>query len=188
MFCRTSLLLMWALLALPALAQVTPPPLQATAAAQVPPGTDSEKAHILALLVKGDIEGAISYWGVAHAGQQVPAWLLALRTSYEASKQVAGQCQTVARGIHTAFTQLGGKPQFVELTARQGDRTAFMVYRIDSGKDLMMSDNGYHVAVRIANRAYDAYAGPQGLPWTAYMERVGSVLKVEERVIKALPD
>jgi hypothetical protein len=187
MRCRISLPLLWALMTWPAVAQVIPPAHLAIVA-PVPPGTDSEKAHLLSLLLKGDIDAAISYWGVANLGKQTPAWLLALKTSYDASRQVAGQCQPVARDIHAAFTRFGGKPQFVELTARKGGQAAYIVFRNDKGRDLMVSDNGYHMVVRIEGFAYDAYTGAQGLPWKVYLDRLGSVLKIHEKVIEALPE
>jgi hypothetical protein len=106
----------------------------------------------------------------------------------QASRQVAGQCQLVARDIHVAFTRFGGKPQVVELTARKGGQAAYIVFRNDKGRDLMVSDNGYHVVVRIEGFAYDAYTGAQGLPWKVYLDRLGSVLKIHEKVIEALPE
>lgn len=36
--------------------------------------------------------------------------------------------------------------------------------------------------------AYDAYTGAQGLPWKVYLDRLGSVLKIHEKVIEALPE
>lgn len=172
---RTLLLSTWALMALPVMAQVAPA-VQGSVTAHVPPGTDSEKAHILSLLVKGDINGAIAYWGAANVGRQTPAWLLTLKMSYEASKQTAGKCQEVARNIHAAFTQLGGKPLFVELRNEMSDgrRLSYMVFRTAGGKDLSLSKNAYHVAVKLEGQVYDAYTGPAGLPWKEYISRIGS--------------
>ena len=185
MWCRRIfLLLLWALITPPAAAQAVPP-LQGAAVASTPPGTDSEKAHILSLLIKGDIDQAITYWGVANIGRQAPAWLVALKTSYEVSRQAAGQCQAVARGIHTAFTQLGGKPQFVEL--RNADKTIdYMVFRTAAGRDLNVTRTGYHVLVRLEGRAYDAFTGPSGLPWREYMSRLGSRSEIVEEVVAIL--
>lgn len=176
-----------ALLALPARAQV-PSAVQATTTAQVPPGTDSEKAHILALLLKGDVEGAISYWGVAHAGQQTPAWLLALRTSYEASRQVAGKCQDVARNIHTAIINLGGKAEFVELTTLDRRKAAYILFRMNDGRMRNVSQNGYHVIVRVNDWAYDAYTGPTGLPWQQYISRLEAPTKLAEKVVEVISE
>lgn len=176
-----------ALLALPVKAQVASA-VQSTTSAQVPPGTDSEKAHLLALLLKGDIEGAISYWGVAHAGQQAPAWLLVLRTSYEASKQVAGKCQDVARNIHAAVTNLGGKAQFVELKTLNRREAPYIVFRMANGQTRNVSQNGYHVAVRIKDQAYDAYTGPAGLPWRQYISRLEARTRLIEEVVEVISE
>lgn len=159
--------------------------MQRAVVASTPPGMDSEKAHILSLLIKGDIDGAISYWGLANAGRLTPAWLLALKTSYEVSKQAAGQCQATARGIHAAFTQLGGKPQFVEL--RNADKSIdYIVFRAAAGRDLNVTRTGYHVLVRLEERAYDALTGPAGLPWREYMSRLGSRSEIVEEVVGTL--
>ena len=183
----TYIVLVCALLAMPAEAQVASI-VQSTTVAQVPPGTDSEKAHILALLLKGDIEGAISYWGVAHVGQQTPAWLLALRTSYEASRQVAGKCQDVARSIHTAITHLGGKAQFVELTTLDRREAAYILFRMNDGRMRNVSQNGYHVVVRINDWAYDAYTGPTGLPWRQYISRLEAQTKLIEKAVEVISE
>ena len=133
---RIPLLVLWMFMAPSAMAQLLPAVREA-AMSQVPPGTDSEKAHILSLLIKGDIEGAISYWQIANVGRQTPAWLLALKTSYEAGKQTAGKCQEVARNIHTAFTQLGG------LAAGGAGSSGAAAARIQSGSSLGGSGAGF---------------------------------------------
>ncbi len=78
---------------------------------------DSLSNHTAALLARGQVSEAIEYW-VLTTGRNAPAWLLGIRTAFDASKQVAGACQGVAQTVHTAFTRLGGRPEFVELRTR----------------------------------------------------------------------
>jgi hypothetical protein len=183
------LLLVGNLLAQPALAKDFAS-LVAAATLQVPPGTDSQRAHILSLLAKGEVDQAMAYWVVA-TGKEAPRWLLALKTSYDASKQIAGKCQDVAHGIHHAFTQLGAKPQLLELTTANRKDIHYIVFRMLNGKDVNISKNGYHVVVRLGDRAYDAYTGPAGMPWNEYMSRIGArggiVAKVVESFSEAGP-
>jgi len=56
--------------------------------------TDSLRAHTFSLLSRGQVTEAIDYW-VLTTGKDAPAWLLAARASFDASKQVAGACQGV---------------------------------------------------------------------------------------------
>ena len=139
--------------------------------------TDSVRVEVLKRLVEGRVADAIEYWALA-TGQAAPAWLLATRTAFDASKQVAGACQGVAQTLHTAFTRLGGKPEFVQLTAK----TEHILFEMPGGKDMRLTDTGYHVVVRMGGRAYDAYTGAAGLPWAEYMNRLVSRFAITQRV------
>jgi hypothetical protein len=138
---------------------------------------DTVRVEVLKRLVEGRVANAIEYWVLA-TGQEAPAWLLATRTAYEASKQVAGACQGVAQTLHTAFTRLGGKPEFVQLTTR----ARYIVFQMPGGKDMRLSDAGYHVVVRMNGRAYDAYTGAAGMHWAEYMGRLGAYSPIIEKV------
>ena len=83
--------------------------------------SDSLRAHTFSLMARGQVTEAIDYW-VLTTGREAPKWLLAAKTSFDVSKQVAGACQGVAQNLHTAFTQLGGRPEFVQLTTQQSDK------------------------------------------------------------------
>jgi hypothetical protein len=162
------------------------PPVRETVATQVM-GADSLRTHTLGLLSRGDVTGAIDYW-VLTTGKDAPAWLFALKTAFDASKQVAGACQGVARSIHTAFTQLGGRPEFVVLTTRDREKFSYILLKMPNGRDLNLSQNGYHVLVRMNGRAYDAYTGVAGMPWAEYLHRLGALSEITQKVIEALPE
>lgn len=87
-----------------------------------------------------------------------------------------GACQDVARSIHTVFTRLGGKPEYVELTTRISNKKVdfHIVFQLVNGKDARVADTGLHVLVRMSGRAYDAYTGASGLPWAEYLSRLGA--------------
>ncbi|WP_375769319.1 hypothetical protein NR798_00125 [Archangium gephyra] len=161
-------------------------PVREMVAAQVM-GADSLRAHTLSLLGRGDVAGAIDYW-VVTTGKDAPAWLFALRTAFDASKQVAGSCQGVARSIHAAFTQLGGRPELVELTTQDRAMFRYILFKMPDGRDLNVSTNGYHVLVRMNGRAYDAYTGVAGMPWAEYLSRLGARSELIQKVIEALPE
>ncbi|AKI98856.1 Hypothetical protein AA314_00483 [Archangium gephyra] len=150
-------------------------------------GADSLRAHTLSLLARGDVTGAIDYWAVT-TGKAAPSWLFAFKTAFDASKQAAGACQGVARSIHTAFTQLGGKPELVKLTTRDREIFGYILFKMPDGRDLNVSRTGYHVLVRMNGRAYDAYTGATGMPWAEYLSRLGARSEIIQKVIEALPE
>lgn len=145
---------------------------------------DSLRTHTLSLLARGQVGEAIDYWALT-TGRNAPSWLLALRTSFDANKQVAGACQGVARSIYAAFSQLEGEPEFVELTT-QSPRYPMIVFRLASGRDVNVSLNGYHVLVRMQGRAYDAFTGSMGMPWSEYLGRLGSRTELTEKVVETV--
>jgi hypothetical protein len=107
-----------------------------TIASQVQGMTDSARAKVLAHLAHGELAEAIQAYEVA-TGLKAPLWLTGFKAAFDASKQVPGACQAVARSIHTMFTRLGGKPEYVELTTRVSNERVYadMVFRLANGKD-----------------------------------------------------
>ncbi|MFY0582482.1 hypothetical protein ACN28S_56765 [Cystobacter fuscus] len=109
-----------------------------------------------------------------------------MRTSFDASKQVAGACQGFAQSIHTAFTQLGGKPEFVQLSTERWESVGYIVIKLANGKEASISHTGYHVLVRMQGRAYDAYTGAAGMPWAEYLSRLGAHSAITEKVVETV--
>jgi len=157
-------------------------PVRETVAAQVM-GADSLRGHTFSLIARGDVAGAIDYWALT-TGKDAPAWLFALKTAFDGSKQAAGACQGVARSIHTAFTQLGRQPEFVKLTTKAD----YLMLKLPDGRDMNLTHTGYHVLVRMDGRAYDAYTGAAGMPWAEYWSRLGARAEITQKVIEALPE
>ena len=161
-------------------------PVRETVAAQVM-GADSLRGHTFSLIARGDVAGAIDYWALT-TGKDAPAWLFALKTAFDGTKQAAGACQEVARSIHTAFSQLGHKPELVVLTTPVQRKFSYIMFKMPDGRDLNVSLNGYHVLVRMNGRAYDAYTGATGMPWAEYLRRLGALSDITPKVIEALPE
>jgi hypothetical protein len=89
-----------------------------------------------------------------------------------------------------AFTRLGRKPEFVELRSlnRSDGTFSYIVFRMPSGRDMMLTDNGYHVLVRVEGRAYDAYTGASGMPWGEYVSRLGARSGIVQKVVEAMTE
>jgi hypothetical protein len=153
-------------------------------ASQVKSITDSTRAQVLAHLARGDLAGAVRAYEVA-TGLQAPLWLTGFKAAFDTSKQVAGACQDVARIIHSTFTRLGGKPEYVKLMTEDRQRFPNMVFKLANGQDANVSLNGFHVVVRMKDRAYDAYTGAVGLPWADYMSRLGARAPILEHVAES---
>ena len=145
---------------------------------------DSLRTHTLELIARGQLQEAIDYW-VLSTGEEAPKWLLAAKVAFDASKQVAGACQGVARTVYSAFAQLGGRPEFVELQTQTKKGIWFINFQMPSGRNLMLSDNGYHLLVRMNGRAYDAYTGAAGMLWTDYLGRLSAASPVSALVVDA---
>jgi hypothetical protein len=75
-------------------------------ALQVQGMTDTARAQVLAHLARGDVAQAIHAYEVA-TGLKAPLWLTGFKAAFDASKQVPGACQEVARSIHAVFTYTG---------------------------------------------------------------------------------
>jgi hypothetical protein len=153
-------------------------------ASQVQGITDSARAKVLTHLASGELTEAVHAYEVA-TGLKAPLWLTGVKTAFSTGKQVAGACQDVARSIHSAFTQLGGKPEYVNLLTADRERFPNMVFTLASGKDVNVSLNGFHVVVRMGGRAYDAFTGASGLPWADYMSRLGARAPILEQVAES---
>jgi hypothetical protein len=155
-------------------------------ASQVQGITDSARAQVLVHLARGELAQAVQAYEVA-TGLKAPVWLTGFKAAFDASKQVPGACQGVAQSIHAVFTRLGGKPEYVELTARAANERAYVeiVFRLANGKDAHLSKAGLHVLVRMNGRAYDAYSGAAGLPWADYLSRLGAVTPIVEKVVES---
>jgi len=131
--------------------------------------TESTRLKLLSYLAQGDIAGAIAYYEI-HTGHQAPAWLRELQVAYSVTNQAAGQCQQVARTLHTAFTKLNQTPQYVAFTT--DEKKPYMVFELGTGKHASVSHTGYHVAVRLGDLIYDAYTGPLGMKLADYLSRL----------------
>lgn len=145
--------------------------------------SDSLRAHTFELMARGQVTEAIEYWALT-TGREAPKWLLAARASFDASKQVAGACQGVAQNLHTAFTQLGGRPEFVQLQTRV--EFEYMLFKLATGRQASVSHTGYHVLVRMQGRAYDAYTGASGMPWAEYLSRLSARSEITEKVVETV--
>ncbi|WP_232293399.1 hypothetical protein [Stigmatella aurantiaca] len=155
-------------------------------ASQVQGITDSARAQVLAHLARGELAKAVQAYEVA-TGLKAPLWLTGFKAAFDASKQVPGACQGVARSIHAVFNRLGGKPEYIELTTRVANERVdlHIVFQLANGKDARVADTGLHVLVRMNGRAYDAYTGASGLPWAEYMSRLGAQVPIIEKVVES---
>jgi hypothetical protein len=156
-------------------------------APQVQGITDSTRAKVLVHLARGELPEAIHAYELA-TGLKAPLWLTGFKAAFEASKQVPGACQTVARSIHGAFMQLGGKPEYIRLTTladETGKRAGYIVFRMADGRDLRVTERGVHVVVRMKDRVYDAFTGAGGLPWQEYISRLGARTPILDEVVSA---
>ncbi len=157
----------------------------ALTASQVQGITDSARAKVLAHLARGELAQAVRAYEVA-TGLKAPLWLTGFKTAFDTSKQIPGACQGVAQTIHSTFTRLGGRPEYVRLMTvpdATGRRAGAMVFRMADGRDKSVPETGFHIAVRMKDSAYDAFTGAGGLPWQEYMSRLGARTPILDEVV-----
>jgi hypothetical protein len=143
--------------------------------------TESTRAKLMDyLLVRGDIAGAISMYEV-HTGRRAPDWLRSLQVAYSAASQAPGNCQKVARIIHTAYSNLGRTPEYVAF--RSAQKAPHIVFELANGKTAPVSWNSYHVAVKMGDLIHDAYTGPLGMKLADYVARLHAINGVRWEVV-----
>ena len=132
---------------------------------------DSPRAHAIASLARGDVNGAMQAY-LAATGT-IPVWLSNLDKAYGAANQVAGACYGVAHRINTAFLRLGVKAEIYILRPADGSGV-IGIEKIPgvASSTVQISNNGQHVIVAAGGRIYDAFTGPQGQTTADYFRRI----------------
>lgn len=100
------------------------------------------------------------------ASGAVPRWFESFKKAFDSSMREIGKCQDVARSIYDFFRKIGGKPEFIGLRAKNWD---YMTLDLPDGRNVAITQNGYHVVVRLGDRVYDAFTGPAGMETQLYM-------------------
>ncbi len=133
---------------------------------------DSVRIKVVALLAEGNVTGAVEYYLAATGARHAPHWLQGLQSAFSATNRTAGRCADVARKIHEGFSALGKDPRYLKAASTESELLAFEVRAGVSTSTVQVSNNNYHVAVRVGSRIYDAFTGPQGLTESEYLGRL----------------
>lgn len=133
---------------------------------------DSVRLKVLAMLAEGNVKGAVQYYLVATGARQAPQWLQGIQWAFGTANRVAGRCGDVAKKIFEGFRALGQSPQYLKITSTESELLAFEVDAGVPASTVQISNNNYHVAVRIGSRIYDAFTGPRGLAVSDYLKRL----------------
>jgi len=135
---------------------------------------DSVRLRMLALIAQGDIAGAVEYYLLATGATTAPRWLVAMQRAFDLANQRAGPCQQVADDVFEGFRRLGQNPAYIRFTSvlENNRYIGFEMTPGDMSSTLQVSNNAFHVAVRMADRIYDAFTGPAGLMVQDYMARL----------------
>jgi hypothetical protein len=152
--------------------------------------TDTFRAQMLAMLARGDLQGAIALYQLETGRQTLPKWLQLLELAFAAENRRPGPCIEVARSISKAFQQMGGKPEFIRFTSHGSRYIAFEMRAGEPRSTVQLSDLSLHVAVRLQNKLYDAFTGPQGLPEDEYIRRLVTEegMKITSAVLNSLDE
>ncbi|MBL8951111.1 MAG: RHS repeat-associated core domain-containing protein [Myxococcaceae bacterium] len=141
---------------------------------EVPPGS-SLHFRMMAKLAQGDVMGMAQEFTTA-TGAALPRWLALMTTAGSAANRAAGQCSQVARNLYDGFSRMGQNPQYVQVLGNSG---RFMSWPNRDGSWSMVSNNGWHTAVKVGDRIYDAYTIEQGgMNWVTYSQTMDYVGKL----------
>jgi|GEM_PF-683803 len=139
------------------------------------PGDSSIEARLKACLLLGDVQCVIAQWMVLKNAETVPDWLRRLQWAFDVSNRQAGQCVKVAKAVHEGLLKLGERPVFFRMTLKGQYRKMLGFDEVVKGaivKTHQVSDNGFHVAIKLQGRIVDAYTGLAGLPEEEYVKRL----------------
>lgn len=151
-------------------AQAVTPPLRISQfVLQMP---DTVRSQMLTALARGDIQGAIALYQLETGRQAIPQWLRLFELAFSAENRRPGACIEVARRVSQAFQQLGGKPSFMRFTSQGSYYLGFETRAGDPLSTVQLSDQRLHVVVRMGDKIYDVFTGPQGLPVNEYLRRL----------------
>ena len=128
--------------------------------------TNTYEAHIRNLLLAGKLSEALSL-AKEHYGK-VPAFLQRYAAAFDTTNRSAGNCQKVAKSIHEGLAQLGTKAEYIALRSTWDNITI----DLPNGTNRALSNNGYHILVKVESMAYDAYTGAAGMKFAEYLSRL----------------
>ncbi|QRK12501.1 hypothetical protein JQX13_22225 [Archangium violaceum] len=138
------------------------------------PQDDSIRARLKACLLMGDMQCVVTQYMVLKDLGRMPDWLVAFQNAFAVANRRAGECEKVARAIHQGLAEFAQKPVFIRFSV-EGKYSQLGFDVLEKGvfvKNLQISSNGYHVAVKLGDRVIDAYTGLAGLPLHEYMARL----------------
>jgi hypothetical protein len=144
--------------------------------ANTPPGPqdDTIRARLKACLLMGDMKCVVDEYLLLKDLGRMPGWLVAFQTAFSITNRRPGECEKVARSIHMALREFAQRPVFIRFSTKSESRVmGFDV--IENGvfvKNLQLSTNSKHVAVKLGDRVIDAYTGLAGLPLREYIARL----------------
>lgn len=130
---------------------------------------DSIRTRIFAALAVGDVDAAVAAYMAYKGLTDAPRWLQAFQGAFSVANRTVGPCRQVAGDIHAAFIQFGTRAEYIAFRARNYH---YMSFDLPGGTSPAITQNGYHVVVRVGDRFYDAFTGPTGLTMTEYMVRL----------------
>jgi hypothetical protein len=114
-----------------------------------------------------------------------------LRIAESVANQKAGPCIEVAKNVFEGFRRLGKEPTYIKFisegTHRGANLLAFEMRAGEPRSTIQISENFVHYAVRVENRIYDAFTGPQGLAVAEYAKRLLSLGNITTETVSVLP-
>jgi RHS repeat-associated protein len=137
---------------------------------------DSVTRAYLTAIARGNIPEAVAIAQAATVGHadKLARYINQLRTIMNRYPRSSMQCDTLSKKLVEFFNSTGGKvsvnsnPQIMNITDKFGAR-----YFFDS-KGAKFAESGFHQAVRVGDRVFDAITGPNGMSYNQYISTLES--------------
>ena len=141
-----------------------------------PPGPqdDTIRARLKSCLLMGDMKCVVDEYLLLKDLGRMPGWLVAFQNAFSITNRRPGECEKVAQAIHMALREFTQRPVFIRFSIR-GESKLMGFNVVENGllvRNLQVSPNAHHVAVKLGDRVIDAYTGLAGLPLREYMARL----------------
>ncbi len=128
---------------------------------------DSLRAKIFTLIARGNFSEAIALaeaGGLAKLVDKLNSLQPTISSLINKFPVNSLKCDKLAKGIYDTFKAIKANPQFLKITDKYGAQIFF------DKNGVKFAETGFHHAVRVGNKVFDALTGPQGMEYSKYVK------------------
>ena len=132
-----------------------------------PEGLNSVNIAVMRLIAQGNFADAAALAGGAMAPKiaQLPNTIASAINKYPAS---SFNCDKLASKVYDAFKAIGADPRIITISDK------FKAQYFSTSNGVQFAQSGYHKAVQVGDKVYDAITGPAGMEMAKYVSTLES--------------